>query len=291
MSQLKNNYSPLRYPGGKSKLINYIKKIILENDLENGMYIEPFSGGSSIALSLAMDNIMQQVVINDYDRSIYAFWYSVLNNTDQFIDNILNTNININEWHKQREVQKYKKTADLFELGFSTFYLNRTNRSGIIKAGVIGGLEQSGNYKINARFNKLELINRILKISEHRDRIKLFNFDVIDLLNHNKKLPKKNLVYLDPPYYVKGRNLYVNFYNDLNHQNLAQYIQTHKTANWVVSYDSHLFIENLYRKTQSIHYDLSYSAGATKSGKEVIFFKDNLIIPDVINPSKLKEAI
>ena len=162
-----NNYSPLRYPGGKSRLVNFIKSIIDQNDLKGGTYIEPFSGGAAIALALAIDGYMERIVINDYDRSIYAFWHSILYQTDSFIDKIRSTPLSIEEWHIQRTIQQNKYNADLFDLGFSTFFLNRTNRSGVLKAGVIGGLNQTGPYKIDARYNKEQLIKRIQLIAQH----------------------------------------------------------------------------------------------------------------------------
>ena len=160
-----NNYSPLRYPGGKSRLIDFIKSIIDQNSLKGGTYIEPFSGGAAIALALAIDGYMERIVINDYDRSIYAFWYSILHHTDAFIDKIRNTSLSIEEWHIQRAIQQNKQNVNLFDLGFSTFFLNRTNRSGVLKAGVIGGLNQTGSYKIDARYNKEQLTERIQLIA------------------------------------------------------------------------------------------------------------------------------
>jgi len=146
-------YSPLRYPGGKNKLSAFIAKICIDNNI-NGHYVEPYSGGASVALFLLMEGFVEKITINDKDRSIYAFWYSVLNKTNKLCERIENAELNIEEWRKQKEVQANKKKADLLDLGFSTFYLNRTNRSGIINAGVIGGIQQNGNYLMDCRFNK-----------------------------------------------------------------------------------------------------------------------------------------
>ena len=137
-------YSPLRYPGGKKKLVNYFKEIVVKNDLCGGVYVEPFAGGASIALSLLIDGYVSKIIINDFDRSIYAFWHSILNRTEEFCKLIEETPITIEVWKKQKEIQKEKNRYDLLSLGFSTFFLNRTNRSGILKAGVIGGLNQNG---------------------------------------------------------------------------------------------------------------------------------------------------
>lgn len=276
---MKNNYSPLRYPGGKGRLIDFIKSVIDKNDLKGGTYIEPFSGGAAIAVALAIENYMDRVVINDYDRSIYAFWHSILNHTEEFIEKIRSTELTIKEWEIQREIQRQKDNIDLFTLGFSTFFLNRTNRSGVLKAGVIGGLQQTGPFKINARYNKEQLIERIQLIAKHKDKFIIHNDDALHLLNRYRNIARKNLVYLDPPYYVKGRELYVNFFKDQDHIALSQAIQRRNNINWIITYDSHLFIDNLYRGTQTLSYALPYSVGTIKKGTESLFSKSSILLP------------
>ena len=163
--------SPLRYPGGKLKVVDYIKKIFEENNLYDGVYIEPYAGGASVALSLLFSEYAQIIKINDIDRSIYAFWYSVLNEPEAFCRLINDTPVNMDEWHAQHIVQEHKEEEELLSLGFSTFFLNRTNRSGILSAGVIGGKNQTGNFKIDARYNKKDLIERIETIADYSERI------------------------------------------------------------------------------------------------------------------------
>ena len=149
--------SPLRYPGGKTQVYEFVRELIELNG--STTYIEPYMGGMGIALKLILDNKVDKIMVNDYDKSIYAFWYSVLNYTDNLIHLIETTPISIEEWKNQRRIQDNKNSSkDLLALGFSTLFLNRTNRSGIIKAGVIGGLQQNGNYKLDCRFNKERII-------------------------------------------------------------------------------------------------------------------------------------
>ena len=190
---MNNNYSPLRYPGGKGRLIGLMKDVINLNELNGGIYIEPYAGGAALALSLVMDGYMNNIVINDYDKSIFAFWHSVMYHTNELVDKILSTDITIEEWKQQRNVQRCKETASIIDLGFSTFFLNRTNRSGILKAGVIGGIAQNGTYKINARFNKEALVNKILNVASYRDRITVSNFDAIQLISRYRNINPKNL--------------------------------------------------------------------------------------------------
>jgi DNA adenine methylase len=271
------NRSPLRYPGGKSRLTNFITSIIKDNCMVGGTYVEPFAGGSGVALNLLMEKTVDNIVINDKDRSIYAFWYAILNHQKEFITKIIDTDITIDEWNKQREIQQKKETSSLFDLGFSTFFLNRCNRSGIIKAGVIGGIKQSGKWKIDARFNKPALIDKIKNIYNKRKNIRICNFDAISLIN--TIIPKLNqentLIYFDPPYYEKGQQLYMNFFEHDDHVCLANKIKE-MSYKWIVSYDDVKPIKKMYDDYKDITYLLRYTAGSKRHGSEIIFISDNL---------------
>ena len=216
--------SPLRYPGSKNKTYNYIKYLVALNNCDT--YIEPFVGGGSVAIKLLLNKDVKSIMINDYDKAIYALWYSVLNHTDELIELIKNTEITIEEWHKQKEINKNKEyNNNLLEIGFSTLFLNRTNRSGILKAGVIGGLNQTGNYRLDCRFNKSSIITKIQNMAQYKKNIKLYNKDAEDFIKQNITKTKNSLIFLDPPYYNKGPELYVNFYRKDNHISLANTIK------------------------------------------------------------------
>ena len=272
--------SPLRYPGGKLKVVDYIKRLFEVNDLMDGTYIEPYAGGASVALTLLFSEYASRIKINDIDRSIYAFWYSVLNETDNLCRMITDTPVTMEQWYAQREVQAHKADAELLELGFSTFFLNRTNRSGILSGGVIGGKEQTGNFKIDARYNKADLIGRIESIADYADRIDLTSMDAVELIKSIKKPTEKTFCYLDPPYYVKGRDLYLNYYNDDDHKAIAKAIKKYK-GKWIISYDAVDFIRELYKKYRQKEYYLSYSAGNPAKGREIVVYSDGLTIPDI----------
>ena len=181
--------SPLRYPGGKLKVVDYIKRMFEVNDLVGGTYVEPYAGGASVALSLLFSKYAGRIKINDIDRAIYAFWYAVLNETEALCRMIANTPVTMDTWEAQHELQKHKAEADLLELGFSTFFLNRTNRSGILNGGVIGGKNQTGTYKIDARYNKADLIDRIEHIAGYADLIELTSIDAVALIKRYKRTP------------------------------------------------------------------------------------------------------
>ncbi|HHJ8305885.1 TPA: DNA adenine methylase, partial [Streptococcus pyogenes] len=188
------NISPLRYPGGKSQVYDYVRELVIANDAIT--YIEPYMGGMGIALKLLLNNNVHKIMVNDYDKAIYAFWYSVLNYTEQLIEKINTTPITIDEWKLQREVQKNKNNCDdLLTLGFSTLFLNRTNRSGIIKAGVIGGLKQDGNYKLDCRFNKEKTIKKIKLIASYKKQIKLYNMDAEKFIRLNITKTKNSFTF------------------------------------------------------------------------------------------------
>lgn len=276
--------SPLRYPGGKSKLKSSIENLIKTNDYSGCTYVEPFSGGAAIALHLLFTDTVGNAIINDFDISVYAFWFSVLNKTNELCKMILETEVTIEEWYKQKEIQQNKGLSnDLLLLGFSTFFLNRTNRSGIIKAGVMGGKNQSGKYKIDCRYNKIDSINKITKISKYKDRIKLYNLDAIDLINNViSNLDKNTFIFFDPPYYKKGQSLYVNFYTHDDHVQLSKIISQISRKKWIVSYDNVEEIKLMYLGYNKIEYDLSYTVQEKYKGKEVMFFSNNMIVPKKI---------
>jgi len=276
-------YSPLRYPGGKAKLAKYFKNLILENNLKEGTYIEIYAGGASIALSLLIENYVSKIIINDNDKSIYVLWYSILNYPKALSNLIKKTPLTIDIWREQKEIQKNKekydlnKKRDVLELGFSTFFLNRTNRSGIINAGVIGGLNQKGKWKMNARFNKENLVRKIKLISKYKNKIKLYNLDAIKLINKIKsQLPKKTLIYLDPPYYCKGKELYMNYYDYEDHKRIAETIKVLINIKWVMTYDDVGPINGLYSGFDNYSYLLNYSAANSGKGKELIIFSPKI---------------
>lgn len=272
--------SPLRYPGGKLKVVDYVKQLMEVNGLVGGTYIEPYAGGASVALSLLFDKYAGKIKINDKDRAIYAFWYSVLNETDALCRLIADTPVTMDTWQVQHELQKHKTDVDLLELGFSTFFLNRTNRSGILNGGVIGGKEQSGEWKIDARYNKKDLIERIEHVAGYADLIELTSMDAVALIKRYKRTPAaKTFCYLDPPYYVKGQDLYLNYYRDEDHKDIAEAIKKFK-GQWIISYDAVDFISKLYKDYRQKEYYLSYSAGNPSKGKEIMVYSNGLIIPE-----------
>ena len=286
------NYSPLRYPGGKNKLSAFIAKICIDNNI-NGHYVEPYSGGAAVALFLLLEGFVEKITINDKDRSIYAFWYSVLNNTNKLCKLIENAEFNIPEWRRQKEIQANKKTADLLSLGYSTFYLNRTNISGIINAGVMGGIEQNGNYLMDCRFNKEDLIQRIRNIAKHKKNIRLYRKDAIKLIDKIQEETKNDniIFYFDPPYYLKANSLYMNHYKGDDHEIVSNKIKDIQNIKWIVSYDNVPEIRELYSEYTKKEFSFKHSAYKSRVGKEIMFFSDNLIQPKIknYNPVKFKK--
>lgn len=269
------NPSPLRYPGGKYKLYPYVSKLVEENSCTT--YIEPFCGGAAIALGLLFDGIVKNIIINDYDYTIYCFWDSILHRTDEFVQMIENTDVTLEEWHTQKLIRENIEDYDRLQIGFSTFFLNRTNRSGIIdKAGPIGGLQQSGNYPIDCRFNKSRLIEQIRKIAAHRDHIEIYNMEALDFIEEIILKKRKIFIFFDPPYYGKGPGLYTNFYTHGDHVNLANTIlEKLKNRRWIVTYDNVNQIKAMYAKAASIEFKLQYTLQSKKSGSEVMFLAKN----------------
>lgn len=274
-------FSPLRYPGGKTKFYNYVKKLLECNDLIGETYIEPFAGGSGLALKLLLNNDVKRIVINDFDPAIYSFWYSVIHYTDELCELIDSTEITMEEWHKQRKIYLNRNSSKL-ELGFATLFLNRTNVSGVLVGGVIGGKDQTGKYKLDARFNKSKIISKIKDIAYRREQIVLFNKDAKNLLRNNElRRFYKSFINFDPPYVKKGAQLYKNSFEENDHKELFKLI-SHCHRKWIVTYDICPLIGELYSKYRKSYLDVTYSINVSKQAQEYIFFSRNLKLPSQI---------
>ncbi|MFB4393021.1 MULTISPECIES: DNA adenine methylase [unclassified Pseudomonas] len=275
-------FTPLRYPGGKAKLSWLIKDIIKENNLEGAQYIEPFAGGAAVALELLLTRAVSHIHINDLNIGVHSFWYSVLHDTERLMKKIYDTPVTMKTWYEQRDIMRQPSCASTTEIGFAFFFLNRTNRSGIINAGVIGGYEQTGNYKIDARFNKDDLIERITSIAKAKDSISLYNLDAEKFLS---EIDRRNfdlaISYIDPPYFVKGKRLYDNFYEGDDHKRIGKLLKKLKTP-WVLSYDDHPEIRSIYSEHRISEIDLAYSAANKTKGQEAIFFSHDLNLPSTL---------
>ncbi|HCM9117670.1 DNA adenine methylase [Enterobacter asburiae] len=281
--------TPLRYPGGKGKLTNYILKLIDINGLNGCDYVEPYAGGAGVAINLLLAGRATNVHLNDLNTAIYCFWHSILEETEKFCSLIDSTPVTMVEWYKNKDIIANQANYSALEIGFATFFLNRTNRSGILLGGVIGGKEQSGKWKLDARFNKPDLINRINIIASKKANIHIYNQDAkLFLDNVVSKFKKDTLIYLDPPYYVKGKGLYQNHYGHEDHLSIAKTIKQNNMHPWIVSYDNTEEINDMYSGLRKVEYGINYSAQSRYQGPEVIFFCDSITIPDDSNPSKVK---
>lgn len=269
--------SPLRYPGGKSCLYELTRQIVHLNGLVHQDYAEPFAGGCGLALSLLYGGLAGEIHINDIDPGVWSFWNAVLNQTDQLVSKIEKTPVTITEWEKQKAALK---NGPGFTLGFATFFLNRTNRSGIIKkAGAIGGLKQEGNYLIDCRFNKPELIRRIRRMAKYKDRIHLTNLDALDFLaNRRGAIPDSAFFCIDPPYFKKGASLYTSFYRPEDHAILGRAVRGLKNP-WIVTYDNAPEISEIYKSQRRFTFQINYSANVKRVGTELLIAPKRLKIP------------
>jgi len=256
-------------------LSHKVLDIIQQNNLTGGSYAEPYAGGAGVALFLLLGGYVNYIYINDIDYAIYSFWYSILQHTDEFIRMIQQTEINMNEWRRQKAIFENKRAHPILDYGFATFFLNRTNRAGILKGGVIGGQKQDGKYSLDCRFNKSRLIEFIKKIAAHRDQITLTNLDALEFLAKHKEVFDKNtLVYLDPPYYIKGSLLYTNFYEHNDHIELSEYVRNELNCPWIISYDNTPEIHAMYQGLQQKEIIINYSVSEKTKKTELMIFSE-----------------
>ncbi|MDE5553307.1 MAG: DNA adenine methylase [Malacoplasma sp.] len=264
--------SPLRYPGGKGKLYNQVKQIILDNNLQDKSYTEPFAGGYGIGIKLLLNGDIEHALINDFDFHIAAIWRCIFFETDDFIKLIKDTPINLQTWRQQKEIYNNTENHSLLDVGFSAFFLNRTNYSGVLKGGPIGGTNQEGKYKIDCRFNKSKLIELIKQIGKLRDKVEIFNLDVNDFIDQVIDGRRDELfVNFDPPYVSKGEVLYRNYFTEDDHRQLAaKIINNLQDVQWIMTYDDCDLIKELYKNYNPVNFNLQYVAGTKRIGEELL---------------------
>lgn len=280
------HYSPLRYPGGKNCIFPFMSRFFYENDLVGIPYAEPYAGGAGLALHLLFEGYVSKIYINDLDPSIYLFWKAILNRTDEFCQWIESVPINLDTWRYYKEKYKEGVEVDEFEIAKCTFYLNRTNISGVLDAGPIGGYTQIAKYKIDARFNKNDLIKKIHNIESRKRDIFLSNYDGVEFIKSLNRKHSDIFIYLDPPYVEKGHFLYMNCFKEEDHIQLSRFVSK-INKKWMVSYDMNDLILQNYSKWNMIQYQLLQCTSNCKKN-EILVFSEGLEFSESMN--ELAEA-
>lgn len=273
--------SPLRYPGGKARLAPFLARAIEAQSPRPAQYAEPFAGGAGAALKLLHDGIVEKVHLNDLNPGIAAMWRAMLRQTTQFLKLVAETPVDIEQWKAQRDIYRTPIGRSDLELGFSTFFLNRTNRSGILHAGPIGGLEQKGRWKIDARFNRRTLSARIEAISSMQDSISLYEQDGLSFIDDLYPLGEDLFLYADPPYIVQGEGLYLHAFDEIAHLQLADKLSSIGSP-WLLTYDDDPRITDiLYKEGRCATFPIAHTAHRQHVGSEAVIFSRSLILPDL----------
>lgn len=248
-------------------LLSHIRRL---NGLGGRAIAEPFAGGAGASLTLLYLEETPEVLINDADPAIHDFWWSLVNQPQAFVGMLSKTRVSMAEWRRQRDAYRDCGRVSRLSRGFSAFFLNRCNWSGIImNGGPIGGVRQTGKWKLNARFNKSELRRRCERVAEYRDRIRVSGHDGTEFI---KSLDAEStFFFIDPPYFVKGRTLYLNALDDEYHIALSTQLRSMSDAAWVLTYDDCPEIRRLYRGWATIRaFTLRYAAAERRAGKELL---------------------
>lgn len=262
----------MRYPGSKAVLAEYIAEILLRNHMHAATYVEPFCGGCSVALDLLYNERVSRIVLNDADFRLYSFWDSILYKPEEFCDHLRRTPVTMDEREHQTEIYRHPGEYSPFYVGFSTFFLNKVNRGGILTAGPIGGSEQAGAWKITTKFGKDYFYRTVRKFARYRDRIQLSNMDAVEFLDKVVRPLEKTFIFLDPPYHGVGKELYKDHYfEEQDHCRLAEAVRGLGQP-WLMSYDDVPQIRALYPANTVEDLSMYYHTYSRKHKDEILIY-------------------
>ena len=274
--------TPLRYPGGKAVLAGAFERLLDANKLAGPAFAEPYAGAAGASIELLLRERVPRIYINDLDYRVYCFWWAVLNRTEEFIALVRTVPLSIPEWKSQRDVYRAPRSHPRLRVGFAMFFLNRTNRSGIVvNGGPIGGLKQKSEWGIDARFSRPALAHRIERIAAYRERISVSNEDALVFARRLDRELKgeEHFLYLDPPYYAQGARLYLSRYTDKDHGQVARFLTNRESPHWALTYDNVSAIRRLYEECRIRKWHVRYTAQERRTASELFIASRELDLP------------
>ena len=250
---MKPSFTPLRYPGGKSWLFEYVSAFLEFHDIHLGTVVEPFAGSASISVGLLKNKLADEAYICEKDPLISSFWDVALTANDELIENVRRLSVSISTWKKFKKYLRPDAVTrfSTMELATAFVFYNRTNYSGILKAGPIGGKRQESKYNIKCRFNKEYVCQKIATLDSLSGKIHVIRGDGIRFIREYSRRShgEDQFFYIDPPYYDAGKVLYRNYFEVEDHIRLANTLEP-LTEPWLLSYDDVDFIHHTYEGTK-----------------------------------------
>lgn len=260
-TQLRKRLSPLRYPGGKSKVIDELYESLDEARLDT--FVELFAGGASFGLSLLEAGKTQRLILNDADPCVANFWRAATKFTDDLIDEInaegTPTQSRFYQYRSElselreaylqgpeRDILSGKDAEWCVQKAARFLVVNRLSFGGLQTSNLLGGA--NGNYL--QRWNPKGLIKRLESIKALSDRIFVRCQDATRLLMEEMGWMGDNTtIFVDPPYFEAGSKLYPYGFKD-GHAALAeslnQFYRDFPGPYLVITYDDVPEIRDLY---------------------------------------------
>lgn len=264
--------SPLRYPGSKAGLIEWMDSFLNKNGLIGAQFVEPYAGSASLGLGLLSRGSISSLMIFERDPLLFSFWYSVFFRTDRLVALIERYEPSLKTREELNWLRKSEVVIDDIELmGYSALLFNRTGFSGVLNSGPIGGISQTSKYTVDCRFNKPSLIERIVELSKFSSKVTVYFGDAIKALTDANNADNSNRIfYVDPPYYIQGPKLYRYFYDFSDHLKLSETL-VNAEYRWLLSYDDHPAIRHFYREFSIYEPQFRYSSRVPKKEHELLY--------------------
>jgi DNA adenine methylase len=267
--------SPLRYPGGKRRLVPYLAAALAENNLRPDLFVEPYAGGASVSLELLHLDFAGRAVIGDLDPMVNAFWETVVTDVDWLCEQVESVPLSLSEWERMKKTRFRSRRS----LALACLYLNRTSFNGALhnSAGPIGGRAQTSEYDIGCRFPRARLVGRLRACAELADRIDVVPAqDAMVTVREARERARHDelsaFFYLDPPFWAKSKFLYRRSFTELAHERLADQLHWLQDQ-FLLSYDPAPEIVDLYTGHTAgtvAEIELVYSGSSRSAGTEMV---------------------
>lgn len=276
-----SHISPLRYPGGKSRIWEHLAAQYTQaplGELDAEIWFEPFAGGLGAGLKMLQESIIGELWFCEANRGLGALWGELVANPTALIDTVssLPERMSLDVYQEALAVLAAPDSYPQLQVAVAALVVNRCSRSGMVTptTGPIGGKQQDGKYRVGDRWNLPRTISTLEKLAPLTRYMRFVGPDGISALAGlpNSGFAEEVFVFADPPYVGAGQRLYQHGLDESGHRALADALHDLDETHWVLAYDEAPLVRELYEGLHIQEYTLHHTANRSKSGAELLIY-------------------